>query len=182
MTYSHDQTEHNRLLEDYLQLLIEAAKKGPILDVAGGDCRNSVYIAKRNLDAVCCDISEEALGKGKAMAERENVTVRLWRVDLEQDGVNPLPETTYGGIMVFRYLNRPLIPCIRKALMPGGVILYETFTAEQARFGKPSNPDFLLKPGELKRFFDDWDILYYFEGLLDDPPRAVAQLVGRKNV
>ncbi len=182
MTNEHDRDEPNELLKAYRPLLVEAARLGPILDAAGGDCRNSVFMAKENVDVICFDISEESLDKGRRSAEKEKVKLRFRRVDLEEDGVNPLPENAYGGIMIFRYLHRPLIPCVRKALIPGGLIVYETFTAEQARFGKPSNPDFLLQPGELKLFFADWEILHYFEGLLDDPPRAVARLVARKTV
>ena len=102
------------------------------------------------------------------------------RVDLEQDGVNPLPPDTYGAILVFRYLHRPLIPYIKKGLKHGGLIFCETFTIEQPPFGKPRNPDFLLKPGELHGWFQDWEIIHSFEGILENPKRAVAQIVCRK--
>jgi hypothetical protein len=101
-------------------------------------------------------------------------------VDLEQEGDNPLPMDTYGGILVFRYLHRPLIPCIKKSLRVGGLLVYETFTVAQTRFGKPRNPDFLLNPGELLEMFEDWEVVYCFEGVKEDPTRAVAQLVCRK--
>ena len=101
-------------------------------------------------------------------------------MDLEQDDA-PIPaEETYGAILVFRYLHRPLLPRIREALKPGGVLIYETFTRDQARFGKPKNPDFLLKKGELRQWFEDWEHLHYFEGIKTGPDRAVAQLVCRK--
>jgi tellurite methyltransferase len=101
-------------------------------------------------------------------------------VDLEREGIDPLPQDSYGGILVFRYLHRPLIPSIRKALGKGGILIYETFTVEQPKFAKPHNPDFLLKPGELHHWFEDWDIIHAFEGIKDDPKRAVAQIVCRK--
>ena len=98
----------------------------------------------------------------------------------DRKGVNPLYQDLFCGIIVFRYLHRPLIPCIRKALIGGGILIYETFTIEQARFGKPRNPDFLLEPGELKGWFKDWDLIYYSEGIEQDPDRAVARIVCRK--
>jgi len=108
------------------------------------------------------------------------VRVAFWEVDLEVPGVNLLPEDHYGAIIVFRYLHRPLIPGIKKALRRGGLLLYETYTAEQSRFGKPRNPDFLLQEGELLRWFEDWEILHYFEGIKQEPRCAVAQIVCRK--
>ncbi|MGD8435378.1 MAG: hypothetical protein PVI73_14765, partial [Syntrophobacterales bacterium] len=106
--------------------------------------------------------------------------ITVWRVDLESEGVNPLPEHAYGAILVFRYLHRPLIPCIKKALRNGGLLLYETFTVEQPRFGKPRNPDYLLELGELRQMFADWEVIHYFEGVRENPTRAVAQMVCRK--
>ena len=114
------------------------------------------------------------------LARDQGVTVELWQADLEKAGDNPLPEAYYGGILVFRYLHRPLIPHVRQALKEGGVLMYETFTVEQPRFGRPHNPDFLLKPGELRKWFDDWEIIDYFEGIKEGPSRAIAQLVCRK--
>ena len=82
--------------------------------------------------------------------------------------------------MIFRYLHRPLISCIKKALKKGGVLIYETYTVWQPQFGKPNNPDFLLKPEELRNWFIDWEIIYYFEGIKENPKRAIAQIVCRK--
>ncbi|MBN1106731.1 MAG: pyridoxal-phosphate dependent enzyme, partial [Deltaproteobacteria bacterium] len=96
---------------------------------------------------VLVDRSEQALRAARRLADRQGVAVRLWHVDLEEEGVNPLGEEEYAAIVVFRYLHRPLIPCIRKAVAGGGILVYETYTVEQPRFGKPHNPDFLLKPG-----------------------------------
>ena len=104
----------------------------------------------------------------------------MWNVDLEQEGVNPLPDDRYGGVLVFHYLHRPLIPCIKKALKPGGILIYETFTIAQQQFGKPHNPAFLLRPSELYEWFNTWKVLHYFEGIKERPPRAVAQIVCRK--
>jgi hypothetical protein len=108
------------------------------------------------------------------------VSVELVEADLENKAVNPLPADSFGGILVFRYLHRPLIPFIREALRRGGVLMYETFTIDQPRFGKPYNPDFLLKPGELRAWFDDWEVIACFEGIEEIPRRAIAQILCRK--
>ena len=105
--------------------------------------------------------------------------VQFWEVDLETGG-NPLQEEYYRAILVFHYLYRPLIPYIRKGIRKGGILIYETFTSEQPKYGHPHNPDYLLQPGELADWFQDWQIIHYFEGLLEDPRRAVAQIVCRK--
>ena len=168
------------LLREYSHFFTEGELPGPILDLAGGDCHNGIFLAAKGLPVVCCDRAEEALVRAKMIADELGVAIERRQVDLEVEGVNPLPENYYGGIMVFRYLHRPLITCIKKALKAGGILIYETFTVEQPRFGKPHNPDYLLKPGELRGWFNDWEVIYYFEGIKDNPQRAVAQIVCRK--
>ena len=105
---------------------------------------------------------------------------RTWLVDLENPGTSPLAGLKFSAILTFRYLHRPLFPALREAVLPGGLVVYETFTTENHRFGRPSNPDFLLKPGELETIFEDWQIIFYFEGDLRHPDRNVARLVARK--
>jgi SAM-dependent methyltransferase len=126
------------------------------------------------------DNSEDALARARGLAEEWGVSAEFVRVDLEQEGVNPLPPDTFGAILVFRYLHRPLVPCIKKGLKEGGLLFYETFTIDQPPFGKPRNPDFLLESGELPGWFQDWEVIHSFEGILDRPKRAVAQIVCRK--
>jgi tellurite methyltransferase len=169
-----------QLLVAYGHLLVAKALQGPILDLAAGDCHNANFLAQGGARVIACDRSKEALDRGKREATRLGITIETWQVDLEEEGINPLPEAFYGGIVIFYYLHRPLIPCIKKALKGGGILIYETFTVDQPRFGKPRNPDYLLKPGELGQGFDDWRIIHYFEGIKHDPPRAVAQIVCQK--
>jgi len=168
------------LLISYVSLFIEGTINGPILDLACGDGRNGIFLVKKGLEVICCDVSEGALKSTKQLAALQGVDIETWRVDLEKNGTNPLTEDCYGGIVIFRYLHRPLISCIKKALKKGGVLLYETYTVRQPQFGKPNNPDFLLKPEELRNWFSDWDIIHYFEGIKENPKRAVAQIVCRK--
>jgi tellurite methyltransferase len=168
------------LLLEHIGLLAQTSADRPILDLACGDGHNGIFLASRGFQVVLADRSEEALEEAGRLAARQGVTVRFWQVDLEREGINPFAEEVYAGIVTFRYLHRPLIPCIRKALVRGGLLVYETYTVDQPRFGKPHNPAFLLKPGELRGWFADWIILHEFEGIRDDPPRAVAQIVCRR--
>jgi len=168
------------LLISHVSLFIEGTINGPILDLACGDGHNGIFLAKKSLEVICCDASEEALKSAKKLAAVQGVGIETWRVDLEKNETNPLSEDFYGGIVIFRYLHRPLVSCIKKALKKGGVLIYETYTVRQPQFGKPHNPDFLLKPEELRNWFVDWEIIYYFEGIKENPKRAIAQIVCRK--
>lgn len=169
-----------QLLLDHLSLFTDGPLPGPILDLACGDGHNGIFLAQENLAVICCDRSQRALDRARMLAAEHGVTVQFWQVDLEREGINPLAEEFYGGILVFRYLHRPLVPSMKKALKERGLLTYETFTVEQPKFGKPHNPDFLLRPGELREWFEDWKIIHYFEGIKDNPKRAVAQIVCRK--
>ncbi len=132
-----------------------------------------------NLPVILADQSREALEDARRSAEARGLQVQFREIDLET-GENPLQEDYYRAIMVFRYLHRPLMPSLRRAIRRGGILIYETFTIEQPRYGRPRNPDFLLRPGELAGWFRDWEIIHSFEGLLENPTRAMAQLVCRK--
>lgn len=181
MLHEDSSVKPAQLLESCIDLLRDVRLPGPILDLAAGDCHNAVFLAQFHLKVIACDKSVEALDRGLQMAARVGVTLDTWPVDLEVEGTSPLPKNAYGGIIVFYYLHRSLIPSIRRALRVGGVLIYETYTVDQPRFGRPHNPDFLLKPGELRRWFDDWRIIHDFEGIRQDPERAVAQIVCQKN-
>jgi len=167
-------------LTEHLRVFTEGGLPGPVLDLACGDGHNGIFLASKGLPVVCLDRSSEALEQARRLASVQQVSVEFRQADLERECAHPLPEDFYGGIVIFRYLHRPLIPHIRQSLRRGGVLVYETFTVEQPQFGKPHNPDFLLRPGELHAWFEDWEIIVHFEGIKKDPQRAVAQIVCRK--
>ena len=169
----------NPLLIRYASLLSAADLEGPILDLACGEGQNGLFLAGLGLPVILADRSEDALQSAKSTAREKGLEVSFWEIDLETGG-NPFKEEQFRAILVFRYLHRPLIPCLRKGVKKGGLIIYETFTVEQPRYGSPHNPDFLLKPGELSGWFKDWQVIHYFEGLLENPQRAMAQIVCRK--
>jgi len=178
--HNHSHTEPATLLRAYADLFIKEPLPGPVLDLACGNGRNGIYLATLGVSVDLCDISEEALSRARNLARGQGVSPRFLVLDLEKEGSAPLEADSYGGILVFRYLHRPLIPAIKNAIRSQGILIYETFTVDQVRYGKPTQPDFLLQHGELRRWFDDWEILHDFEGIQPNPERAVAQLVCRK--
>ena len=90
-----------------------------------------------------------------------------------------IEKSAYDVVICFNYLQRSLIPRIKDGLRPGGVVVYETFIIEQAQFGRPTNPDYLLKHNELLDMFRDFRCLRYREGIMENR-RAVASIVAEK--
>ncbi len=168
------------LLLEYRDLLLDLEPTKPILDLACGTGRNGLALAEAGLPVVFADRSQSALETVAKRLEETGLTGRTWQVDLEQPGKNVLIVHEYAAIIGFCYLHRPLFPAIRQAVIAGGLVIYETFTTDQPRFGHPHNPDFLLRPGELPGFFKGWRIIHYFEGTRPDPDRGIASIVARK--
>jgi len=176
---------HSTLIDDYFNELKSCASNGPIIDLACGEGRNGLFLADQGLPVIFADRSENALqivetALKNTAPNNDSSQRKIWLTDLEQPNINPLENKQFSAALVFRYLHRPLLPYLLEAILPGGIIIYETFTIENIQFGRPNNPDFLLQPGELDRLFKDWDILHQFEGTLTQPDRAVAQIVCRK--
>jgi tellurite methyltransferase len=179
----------SKLLSQYRQKIALACTRAPALDLACGTGRNGLFLLAGDIPVVFADRDSQSLEQirqhlAAQPSERQQELARLWQVDLEVPNTRPLDAETFGAILVFRYLHRPLLAGIKEALIPGGLVIYETFTVEQAKIGRPRNPDFLLRLGELRDCFCEWDILHYFEGIEHDPgtgqPRAIARIVAEK--
>ena len=112
-----------------------------VLDIAAGGGRHSRFFAGRGHKVTAIDRDVSAL---TSLADIEIV-----QADLEDGSPWPLPGRTFGAVVVTNYLHRPLFASLLDTLGPGGVLLYETFMEGNERFGRPSNPEFLLKDGEL---------------------------------
>ncbi|MDZ4247272.1 MAG: class I SAM-dependent methyltransferase, partial [Dehalococcoidia bacterium] len=127
---------------------------GRILDIAMGRGRDALYLAKKGFSVEGVDISAEAVGEAVERSLRAGFPIKGTVADLEKG--YPIQPETYEVIICFHYLQRSLFPEIKSGLKKGGVVVYETFTLEQRRFGKPRNPDFLLRKGELREVFGDF--------------------------
>ena len=100
---------------------------------------------------------------------------RFVRADLEDGSPWPFPGERFEAIVVTNYLHRPLFPVLLDALADNGVLIYETFMAGNERFGKPSNPRFLLRPGELLDAFKDLTVKSFEEGEVAVPKPSMIQ-------
>lgn len=180
---------HSKLLESYLPRLTNAAKRGPILDLACGNGRNGLFLIANNVPTVFADVNSAALKTiqnmlSTAAFQSSKAQAELWQEDFELENSQALCDKQFGGVLVFRYLHRPLLPRIKQAVLPGGILVYETFTVDQPQYGRPKNPDYLLRQGELQRYFKDWNILYSYEGVIkqseSSDSQAIAQIVALK--
>jgi rhodanese-related sulfurtransferase len=147
--------------------LLESAdllpRGGRVLDVACGRGRHALLLAAAGFPVVAVDRRPAVIDALNHLAERLDLPLRAEVLDLET-GTADLGTEAYDVVLVFRYLHRPLFPAIVRALRPGGLLLYETFTVEQARRGRPREPEFLLEPGELSTRIAPLEVLRAREG------------------
>ena len=143
---------------------------GSVLDLACGGGRHSRLLAARGHRVEAVDRDAGALAQ---LAGVDGVATR--EADLE-GGPWPFHGAVFDGIVVTNYLYRPLLPLLFNALEVNGVLIYETFMVGNERFGKPSNPAFLLRPGELLELVRRRLTVVAFEqGEVMEPRPAVVQ-------
>lgn len=147
---------------------------GNVLDVACGSGRHAAWLAKMGFEV-------DAVDRDPALFPDPPAGVRLLAADLEA-GPWPYPERRFDAVVVANYLHRPLLPVMVASLEPGGVLVYETFAQGNERFGKPSNPAFLLRPGELlEAVHGRLRVVAYEDLVVDDPrPAALQRLCARR--
>jgi SAM-dependent methyltransferase len=177
---THSNTSAAPLLIENLSLFKLTHRPLKVLDLACGNGRNGLVLAELGHAVTFADRDEEKLAEVERADRYSAQRCNRWLVDLEIAGSQPLAGRQFDAILVFNYLHRPLLPVIKDAVAPGGLLVYETFTTAQRAFGRPSNPDFLLERGELKALCADWQTLHYFEGELSAPARAVASVIARR--
>jgi hypothetical protein len=111
---------------------------------------------------------------------KERSDVEIVEADLEQGGW-PLAGRQFDGVVVTNYLWRPILPRIVELVASGGLLLYETFALGNEAFGRPSNPDFLLRPGELlEAVRGRLDVLAYEQRVTSEPRPAVIQHIAAR--
>lgn len=146
---------------------------GRALDVACGGGRHARYLAARGCLVEAVDRDAEAL---LGLAGATGITVR--HADLEA-GAWPYEDGSFDCVVATNYLHRPLLPLLAAALAPGGVLIYETFAQGNESYGRPSNPDFLLAPGELLETarVARLRVLAFEDGYVESPKPAVVQRI-----
>jgi len=150
---------------------------GRALDIAMSEGRNAVFLAKKGFVVDGVDISEVAIRKAKRLAKENRVEITTINADLNTYQIKP---DSYEVILNIQYLQRSLVPQIKKGLKRGGVVVFENQTMDQLKIaGSEGVPrDYLLNPGELKELFKEFKILLYTE--TNDGKEAVARLIAMK--
>jgi SAM-dependent methyltransferase len=147
---------------------------GRALDLAGGAGRHAIWLARHNWQVTLADISETGIALAKQNAGSLARRMEFRAFDLRAFCASPDP---YELVLVFFYLDRALFPEMVKSLRPGGILVYKTYTKVNPKPGHgPTDPAFLLQPGELLRSFSQLQILFYRESIRE---RGVAELVAR---
>lgn len=144
-----------------------------MLDLAAGGGRHTALLRDRGYQVLAVDRDTAVLARRFA----GDTAVEIRAIDLEDGGPWRLGQG-FDGIVVTNYFHRPLFAPMIDALAPGGAVLYETFMLGNERFGRPSNPDFLLRPAELLAAFGSALTVVAFEqGIVDEPRPAALQRI-----
>jgi SAM-dependent methyltransferase len=137
--------------------------RGPVLDLASGSGRHARWFSTKGFQVTAVDRDPQTIPG-----------IRFVKADLEDGSPWPFAGERFGAIVVTNYLHRPLFPLIAGALEEGGVLIYETFMLGNERYGRPSNPNFLLRPGELLAAFGALTLVAFEQG---DSAKAVVQRI-----
>jgi tellurite methyltransferase len=166
-------TEPAAFLKDHINRL----PIGRALDIAMGEGRNAVYLAKKGFIVDGVDISEVGLKKARLLARDNHVMINTIDADLNTYTIKP---ESYDVILNIDYLQRSLIPQIKRGLKHGGVVVLENYTVKQLENtgGKAIPRNFLLEEGELQKLFKDMKVLVYRE--TDDGKDARASIIAQK--
>ncbi len=147
-----------------------------VLDLACGHGRHSRLLAGQGATVTALDRDAAVLAGLTGLQG-----IATLNADVE-DGPWPFDQAVFDAIVVTNYLHRPLFPHLLAALSDGGVLIYETFMAGNERFGKPSNPEFLLRSGELLETFGQaCQVIAFEQGSVVLPKPAVVQRICLKN-
>lgn len=146
-----------------------------ILDLAAGNGRHTAFFAARGHRVTALDRDVSNLVPSD--------TIEVIAADLEDGSPWPLAGRRFGAIVVTNYLHRPLFPPLFETLLPGGILLYETFMEGNERFGKPSRPEFLLKDGELLDLVRGrFSVTAYEARMISQPKMAMVQRIAARRL
>lgn len=147
----------------------EVPAGGAVLDLACGKGRHTRLLLAAGHPVLAVDRDLSGLAE---LAGTPGLELR--ELDLEDGQPLPFAARRFAAVVVTNYLFRPLLPALVRAVAPGGLLLYETFARGNERFGKPANPDHLLKPGELLEAVRGALRVLAYEDLVVEQPRPAA--------
>lgn len=166
------------LLENYSHLL---PTSGRSLDLACGLGGNALFLAAHGLESHGWDCSSVALEKLAAFASTRQLSITTQHREIEQ---HPPNRNSFDIIVVSQFLSRPIMPALVDALLPGGLLFYQTFNRNKQSKKGPSNPKFLLAHNELLGLLSPLEVVFYREdsdiGCLDQGLRDSSYFIGRK--
>jgi SAM-dependent methyltransferase len=169
--------EANPFLRRHIRLL----PKGKALDIAAGEGKNAVFLAQHGFDVEAVDISKIGLRKARKLASAKGVRIKTLLADLD---CYQIEKGRYDLITDFYFLNRRLIPRVKRGLKKGGRVVFETYLLEEKSLGLegPRNPAYLLRPNELLKLFQGLRIVFYREGIFREggSKKAIASLIAEK--
>jgi SAM-dependent methyltransferase len=162
---------HSEIPSNWVQRFASVIpEQGRVLDLACGYGRNARFLASKGYVVEAVDRDPDALA---SIAGLERINTR--QLDIE-GGSWPFHAEVFDAVVVTHYLYRPLLPALFKLIAPQGVLIYETFMVGNERFGKPSSPAFLLRPGELLDLVKGRMAVVAFEqGEVNQPRQAMIQ-------
>lgn len=155
-------------------------RPGRALDLACGAGRNALHLARGGWRVLAVDLSREGLCRLVRRARAGGLPVLPVRAELPRLGLRP---GAFDLVVNTHFLSRPTFPLIRRALAPGGLVAFETFSIhEREELGGDVRRAFCLERGELRAAFAGWEALLYEEGVFQRPEgeRGLARLVARK--
>ena len=169
-THTHDAVERPSA---WVARFVALIPTGEVLDLASGAGRHSRLVAAFGPPVLAVDRSAESL------ALAAGVGIKTLQCDLESGNAWPFAPDRFAGIVVTNYLHRPLFDPMIASLAQGGILIYETFAQGNEQFGKPSNPAFLLAPGELLEIArrHALRVLAFEDGYVAEPKPAMVQRI-----
>ncbi|HYE16305.1 MAG TPA: methyltransferase domain-containing protein [Pyrinomonadaceae bacterium] len=184
----HTSEEPSRLLARAVELFEGGGARGEesprALDIACGAGRHALFLASHGFDVTAVDASFVGVGLTRARAAKRGLRLVAVVADLERGEFAIEPEG-FDLVCDFYYLQRDLLPAARAGVRPGGLFVAAIHLDDGNPEARPGNPDFLLRPGELREEFGGWEILHYSEtqGIDEDAGRHTrrsAELIARK--
>lgn len=170
--------------DPWVQRHAELVPSGPVLDLACGKGRHGRFFLELGYPVTFID--KDISGVTDLFSQDNSphnhspyniANTQLIKHDLENNSPWPFHTNQFSGVVVTNYLHRPLLSQLITTLKPGGIIIYKTFSAGNEQFGKPKNPDFLLKENELRSAFNkQFQEIAFFQGREMNPDRITQAI------